>query len=169
MITLSNKPVLIWLHSGNVVQFGDLVKIKCHLKELFFVVIRYFVVFIKNFKTKLTVYHGSAAALLILMTLLRGELALLSSKSLGKAQFFFHHMGGHPEHLMVFVQGLGKEVSKTVAELYRSFSRAAALVPTAEANVCCEELCTKILSVEGDWNSKVGNCSNRHELNCNNL
>ncbi|KAL9968125.1 hypothetical protein ACROYT_G026458 [Oculina patagonica] len=51
-------------------------------------------------------------------------------------------------------QGLGKEVSKTLAELYRSFSRAAALVPTAEANICCEELCTKILSVDGDWRSK---------------
>ncbi len=54
-------------------------------------------------------------------------------------------------------QGLGKEVSKTLAELYRSFSRAAALVPTAEANICCEELCTKILSVDGDWRSKVSN------------
>ena len=53
------------------------------------------------------------------------------------------------------IQGFGKEVSKTIAELYRSFSRAASLVPTAEANVCCEELCTMILSVEGDWSSKV--------------
>ena len=53
------------------------------------------------------------------------------------------------------MQGLGKEVSKTILELYRSFSRAAALVPTAETNVCCEELCSKILSVDGDWSSKV--------------
>lgn len=53
------------------------------------------------------------------------------------------------------IQGFGKEISKTIAELYRSFSRAASLVPTAEANVCCEELCTMILSVEGDWSSKV--------------
>ncbi|KAJ7390049.1 DNA-binding protein rif1 [Desmophyllum pertusum] len=51
-------------------------------------------------------------------------------------------------------QGVGKEVSKTLAELYRSFSRAAALVSTAEANVCCEELCTKILSVDDDWKAK---------------
>ena len=59
-------------------------------------------------------------------------------------------------------QGVGKEVSKTLAELYRSFSRAAALVSTAEANVCCEELCTKILSVDGDWKAKVGEMWYRH-------
>ena len=53
------------------------------------------------------------------------------------------------------IQGIGKEISKTIAELYRSFSRAASLVPTAEANVCCEELCKMILSVEGDWSSMV--------------
>lgn len=53
------------------------------------------------------------------------------------------------------MKGVGKEVCKTVAELYRSFSRAAALVPTAETNICCEELCNKILSVDGDWNLKV--------------
>ena len=58
-------------------------------------------------------------------------------------------------YMYVPIQGFGKEVSKTIAELYRSFSRAASLVPTAEANVCCEELCTMILSVEGDWSSKV--------------
>ena len=53
------------------------------------------------------------------------------------------------------IQGIGKEISKAIADLYRSFSRAASLVPTAEANVCCEELCAMILSVEGDWSSKV--------------
>ena len=47
-------------------------------------------------------------------------------------------------------------MSKTLAELYRSFSRAAALVPTAEANICCEELCSRILSVGRDWKNKVG-------------
>jgi len=51
-------------------------------------------------------------------------------------------------------QELGKEVNKTLVELYRSFSRAAALVPTAEANICCEELCTRILSVGSDWKNK---------------
>ena len=55
----------------------------------FFAVIKYFVVFIKNFKKKLTVYHGSAAALLILLTLLQGELAFLSSKSGKSRKFFF--------------------------------------------------------------------------------
>ena len=63
-----------------------------------------------------------------------------------------------PFHIRIIlfpIQGFGKEISKTIAELYRSFSRAASLVPTAEANVCCEELCTMILSVEGDWSSKV--------------
>ena len=53
-------------------------------------------------------------------------------------------------------QGLGKELNKTLAELYRSFSRAAALVPTAEANICCEELCSRILSIDRDWKNKVG-------------
>ena len=53
------------------------------------------------------------------------------------------------------MQTLGKEVGKTLVQLYRSFSRAAALVPTAETNICCEELCAKILAIEGDWKSKV--------------
>lgn len=48
-----------------------------------------------------------------------------------------------------------KESSKTVAELYRSFSRAASLVPTAETNICCEELCYKILALGADWRTKV--------------
>ena len=55
------------------------------------------------------------------------------------------------------MKGLGKEASKAVAELYRSFSRAAALVPTAETNVCCEELCGNILVTSADWTSKVRN------------
>ena len=53
------------------------------------------------------------------------------------------------------VQGTGKDVGKAVTELYRSFSRAAALVSTAEINVCSEELCSKLLSIEGDWTVKV--------------
>ena len=48
-----------------------------------------------------------------------------------------------------------KESSKTVAELYRSFSRAASLVPTAETNICCEELCYKILALGADWRTNV--------------
>ena len=63
-------------------------------------------------------------------------------------------------NIVFLTQGLGKEVSKTLAELYRSFSRAAALVPTAEANICCEELCSRILSVGRDGKNKVG----RHEI-----
>lgn len=59
-------------------------------------------------------------------------------------------------NIVSLLQGLGKEVNKTLAELYRSFSRAAALVPTPEANICCEELCSRILSVDGDWKIKVG-------------
>lgn len=51
-------------------------------------------------------------------------------------------------------QDLVKESSKTVAELYRSFSRAASLVPTAETNICCEELCYKILALGSDWRTK---------------
>ena len=46
-------------------------------------------------------------------------------------------------------------MNKTLAELYRSFSRVAALVSTAEANICCEELCSRILSVDEDWKNKV--------------
>ena len=53
------------------------------------------------------------------------------------------------------LKDLVKESSKTVAELYRSFSRAASLVPTAETNICCEELCYKILALGADWRTKV--------------
>ena len=61
------------------------------------------------------------------------------------------------------LQGLGKEVNKILAELYRSFSRVAALVSTAEANICCEELCSRILSVDEDWKNKV--CTNVADVN----
>ncbi|XP_029415560.1 telomere-associated protein RIF1 isoform X6 [Nannospalax galili] len=39
-----------------------------------------------------------------------------------------------------------KMLLKTWSELYRSFARCAALVATAEENLCCEELCSKIMS-----------------------
>ncbi|XP_006880878.1 PREDICTED: telomere-associated protein RIF1 [Elephantulus edwardii] len=39
-----------------------------------------------------------------------------------------------------------KTLLRTWSELYRTFSRCAALVATAEENLCCEELCSKILS-----------------------
>ena len=35
---------------------------------------------------------------------------------------------------------------KTWSELYTTFARLAAMVPNAEANVCCEELCDRILT-----------------------
>uniref|UniRef100_A0A4W3GQD1 Telomere-associated protein RIF1-like n=2 Tax=Callorhinchus milii TaxID=7868 RepID=A0A4W3GQD1_CALMI len=43
-----------------------------------------------------------------------------------------------------------KTLLKTWAELYRAFARCAALVTTTEANVCCEELCSKILPTLDD-------------------
>lgn len=44
-----------------------------------------------------------------------------------------------------------KTLLKTWSELYRAFARCAALVATAEENLCCEELCSKILcSVEDE-------------------
>lgn len=44
-----------------------------------------------------------------------------------------------------------KTLLKTWSELYRAFARCAALVATAEENLCCEELSSKILcSVEDE-------------------
>ena len=37
-------------------------------------------------------------------------------------------------------------MQKTWSELYTTFARLAAMVPNAEANVCCEELCDRILN-----------------------
>ncbi|XP_077717819.1 telomere-associated protein RIF1 isoform X1 [Canis aureus] len=39
-----------------------------------------------------------------------------------------------------------KTLLKTWSELYRAFARCAALVATAEENLCCEELCSKMMS-----------------------
>lgn len=39
-----------------------------------------------------------------------------------------------------------KTLLKTWSELYRAFARCAALVATAEENLCCEELSSKIMS-----------------------
>uniref|UniRef100_H3A8Z1 Replication timing regulatory factor 1 n=1 Tax=Latimeria chalumnae TaxID=7897 RepID=H3A8Z1_LATCH len=44
-----------------------------------------------------------------------------------------------------FPQPTMKSLLKTWSELYRVFARCAALVATADENVCCEELCAKIL------------------------
>ena len=38
-----------------------------------------------------------------------------------------------------------KTLLKTWSELYRAFSRCSALVATAEENLCCEELPSKIM------------------------
>ncbi|XP_023370803.1 telomere-associated protein RIF1 isoform X2 [Otolemur garnettii] len=44
-----------------------------------------------------------------------------------------------------------KTLLRTWSELYRAFARCAALVATAEENLCCEELCSKIMSsLEGE-------------------
>ncbi|XP_043848504.1 telomere-associated protein RIF1 [Dromiciops gliroides] len=39
-----------------------------------------------------------------------------------------------------------KSLLRTWSELYRTFARCAALVPTAEENLCCDELCLKMMS-----------------------
>ncbi|XP_059503466.1 telomere-associated protein RIF1 isoform X2 [Stegostoma tigrinum] len=49
-----------------------------------------------------------------------------------------------------FPQPTMKSLLRTWAELYKTFARCAALVATAEANVCCEELSVKILSALDD-------------------
>lgn len=49
-----------------------------------------------------------------------------------------------------FPQPTMKSLLKTWSELYRAFARCASLVVTAEENVCCEELCTRILSTLED-------------------
>ncbi|XP_009947678.1 PREDICTED: telomere-associated protein RIF1, partial [Leptosomus discolor] len=50
-----------------------------------------------------------------------------------------------------FPQPTMKSLLRTWSDLYRAFARCAALVATAEENLCCEELCAKILSgLEGE-------------------
>ncbi|NXS95866.1 RIF1 protein, partial [Jacana jacana] len=50
-----------------------------------------------------------------------------------------------------FPQATMKSLLRTWSELYRAFARCAALVATAEENLCCEELCAKIISgLEGE-------------------
>ncbi|XP_065417781.1 telomere-associated protein RIF1 isoform X4 [Chrysemys picta bellii] len=43
-----------------------------------------------------------------------------------------------------------KSLLRTWSELYRTFARCAALVATAEENLCCEELCAKISGLEDE-------------------
>ncbi|XP_077129094.1 telomere-associated protein RIF1 isoform X2 [Ranitomeya variabilis] len=43
-----------------------------------------------------------------------------------------------------------KTLIRTWSELYKVFSRCAALVTTTDENVCCEELCSRILAAYGD-------------------
>uniref|UniRef100_A0A8C6JWZ2 Uncharacterized protein n=1 Tax=Melopsittacus undulatus TaxID=13146 RepID=A0A8C6JWZ2_MELUD len=45
-----------------------------------------------------------------------------------------------------FPQATMKSLLCTWSDLYRAFARCAALVATAEENLCCEELCAKIIS-----------------------
>uniref|UniRef100_A0A8D0GBL2 Replication timing regulatory factor 1 n=1 Tax=Sphenodon punctatus TaxID=8508 RepID=A0A8D0GBL2_SPHPU len=45
-----------------------------------------------------------------------------------------------------FPQPTMKSLLRTWSELYRTFARCASLVATAEENVCCEELCSKIIA-----------------------
>ncbi|XP_050825102.1 telomere-associated protein RIF1 isoform X2 [Gopherus flavomarginatus] len=49
-----------------------------------------------------------------------------------------------------FPQSTMKSLLRTWSELYRTFARCAALVATAEENLCCEELCAKISGVEDE-------------------
>ncbi|NWR39567.1 RIF1 protein, partial [Tachuris rubrigastra] len=50
-----------------------------------------------------------------------------------------------------FPQASMKSLLRSWSELYRAFARCAALVATAEDNVCCEELCAKIIAgLEGE-------------------
>ncbi|XP_005153798.2 telomere-associated protein RIF1 [Melopsittacus undulatus] len=50
-----------------------------------------------------------------------------------------------------FPQATMKSLLCTWSDLYRAFARCAALVATAEENLCCEELCAKIISgLEGE-------------------
>uniref|UniRef100_A0A8C3TXE2 Replication timing regulatory factor 1 n=1 Tax=Catharus ustulatus TaxID=91951 RepID=A0A8C3TXE2_CATUS len=50
-----------------------------------------------------------------------------------------------------FPQPTLKSLLRSWSDLYRAFARCAALVATAEENLCCEELCAKILSgLEGE-------------------
>ncbi|NXI94004.1 RIF1 protein, partial [Psophia crepitans] len=53
--------------------------------------------------------------------------------------------------LQEFPQPTMKSLLRTWSDLYRAFARCAALVATAEENLCCEELCAKIISgLEGE-------------------
>ncbi|NXG43851.1 RIF1 protein, partial [Psilopogon haemacephalus] len=50
-----------------------------------------------------------------------------------------------------FPQATMKSLLRAWSDLYRAFARCAALVATAEENLCCEELCAKIISgLEGE-------------------
>ncbi|NXL69475.1 RIF1 protein, partial [Leptocoma aspasia] len=50
-----------------------------------------------------------------------------------------------------FPQATLKSLLRSWSELYRAFARCAALVATAEENLCCEELCAKIIAgLEGE-------------------
>ncbi|NXI80142.1 RIF1 protein, partial [Rhipidura dahli] len=50
-----------------------------------------------------------------------------------------------------FPQPTLKSLLRTWSDLYRAFARCSALVATAEENVCCEELCAKIIAgLEGE-------------------
>ncbi|XP_057271602.1 telomere-associated protein RIF1 isoform X1 [Pezoporus wallicus] len=50
-----------------------------------------------------------------------------------------------------FPQPTMKSLLRAWSDLYRAFARCAALVATAEENLCCEELCAKIISgLEGE-------------------
>uniref|UniRef100_A0A8C3PES7 Replication timing regulatory factor 1 n=1 Tax=Chrysemys picta bellii TaxID=8478 RepID=A0A8C3PES7_CHRPI len=54
-----------------------------------------------------------------------------------------------------FPQPSMKSLLRTWSELYRTFARCAALVATAEENLCCEELCAKISGLEDESLSMV--------------
>lgn len=47
---------------------------------------------------------------------------------------------------IVFVQASQKSMLSTWSKLYKVFARCSALVVTVEENICCEELCTKMVA-----------------------
>lgn len=48
-----------------------------------------------------------------------------------------------------------KTLLRAWSDLYRAFARCAALVATAEENLCCEELSSKIMTCLEDEDSSV--------------
>uniref|UniRef100_A0A8C5X7J3 Replication timing regulatory factor 1 n=1 Tax=Malurus cyaneus samueli TaxID=2593467 RepID=A0A8C5X7J3_9PASS len=69
-----------------------------------------------------------------------------------------------------FPQPTLKSLLRTWSDLYRAFARCAALVATAEENLCCEELCAKIIAgLEGETPVLLLNKPNLIMVDCINF